>query len=199
MILKADVAGSIEAIKGMFAKLGNDEVKPKVIHDAVGAISESDILLASTAQGIVIGFNVRPDTAASRLAKEKGVEIKSYSIIYELMDEIKAALSGMLDPDIVEKQMGRAEVRDTFSVPKIGMIAGCFVVDGKIGRNHMARLLREGRVIYEGNISSLKRFKDDAKEVASGYECGIGIENYNDLKVGDEIETFVKEEVAREL
>jgi len=199
IVLKADVAGSIEAIKGMFSKLGNEEVKPKVIHDAVGAISESDILLAGTAEGIVIGFNVRPDTAASRLAKEKGVEIKSYSIIYELMDEIKAALSGMLDPDIVEKEMGRAEVRDTFSVPKIGVIAGCFVVDGKIGRNHFARLLREGRVIYEGNISSLKRFKDDAKEVASGYECGIGIENYNDVKVGDEIETFVKEEVAREL
>jgi translation initiation factor IF-2 len=199
IVLKADVAGSIEAIKGMFAKLGNEEVKPKVIHDAVGAISESDILLASTAGGLVIGFNVRPDTAAGRLAKEKGVEIKSYSIIYELMDDIKAALSGMLDPDIVEKEMGRAEVRDIFSVPKIGVIAGCFVVDGKIGRNHLARLLREGRVIYEGNISSLKRFKDDAKEVASGYECGIGIENFNDIKVGDEIESFVKEEVAREL
>ena len=199
IVLKADVAGSIEAIKGMFAKLGNEEVKVKVIHSAVGAVSESDVLLASTAEGMIIGFNVRPDTSAQRLSKEKGIEIKSYSIIYELMDDIKAALTGMLDPDIVEKEMGRAEVRDTFSVPKIGTIAGCFVVDGKIARNHFARLLREGRVIYEGNISSLKRFKDDAKEVASGYECGIGIENYNDIKVGDEIESFVKEEVAREL
>ncbi len=199
IVLKADVAGSIEAIKGMFAKLGNEEVKVKVIHSAVGAVSESDVLLASTAGGMIIGFNVRPDTAAQRLAKEKGIEIKSYSIIYELMDDIKAALTGMLTPDIVEKEMGRAEVRDTFSVPRIGTIAGCFVVDGKIARNHFARLLREGRVIYEGNISSLKRFKDDAKEVASGYECGIGIENYNDIKVGDEIESFVKEEVAREL
>ncbi|MCB0407505.1 MAG: translation initiation factor IF-2 [Bdellovibrionales bacterium] len=199
IVLKADVAGSIEAIKGMFEKLGNEEVKVKVIHSAVGAISESDVLLASTAQGMIIGFNVRPDTSAQRLAKEKAVEIKSYSIIYELIDDIKAALSGMLTPDVVEKEMGRAQVRDIFSVPKIGTIAGCFVVDGKIGRNNFARLLREGRVIYEGNISSLKRFKDDAKEVASGYECGIGIENYNDIKVGDEIETFVREEVARAL
>lgn len=199
IVLKADVAGSIEAIKGMFSKLGNEEVKVKVIHNAVGAISESDVLLAGTAKGMIIGFNVRPDTTAQRLAKEKGIEIKSYSIIYELMDDIKAALTGMLDPDIIEKSMGRAEVRDIFSVPRIGLIAGCFIVDGKIGRSHFARLLREGRVIYEGNISSLKRFKDDAKEVASGYECGIGIENYNDIKVGDEIESFVKEEVAREL
>ncbi len=199
LILKADVAGSIEAIKGMFAKLGNDEVKVKLIHSAVGAISESDVLLASTAKGMIIGFNVRPDTTAQKLAKEKSVEIKSYSIIYELIDDIKASLTGMLTPDLVEKEMGRAQVRDTFVVPKIGTIAGCFVINGKIARSHKARLLRDGRVIYEGNISSLKRFKDDAREVASGYECGIGIENYNDIKVGDEIESFVKEEVAREL
>lgn len=199
VVLKADVAGSLEAVRGMFDKVGTDEVKVKVIHSAVGGISESDVLLSSTAQGMILGFNVRPDMAAQRLAKEKGVEIRTYSIIYELIDDIKKALSGLLAPDVVEKVMGRAEVRETFSVPKIGVIAGCHVVDGKIGRNHQLRLLREGVVVYEGTIGSLKRFKDDVKEVQSGYECGIGIENYNDIKVGDEIEAFVKESISREL
>src|SRR5690606_6365770 len=142
-------------------------------------VTESDVLLASSANGMVIGFNVRPDGGASRLAKEKGIEIKTYSIIYELMDDLKKALSGMLTPDIVENAQGRAEVREVFTVPKIGAIAGSFVVDGKITRNNMLRLVRDGKVIYEGKVSSLKRFKDDAKEVASGFECGIGIENFN--------------------
>jgi translation initiation factor IF-2 len=199
LILKTDVAGSLEAVKGVIDKLGSTEVKVKVIHSAVGGISESDILLATTSKGLVVGFNVRPDTGAARMAKEKGIEIKTYSIIYELADDLKKALSGMLTPDVVEKISGRAEVRNTFTVPKIGMIAGCAVVDGKIIRNNQARLIRDGKIIFDSKISSLKRFKDDAREVASGFECGIGIENYNDIKVGDIIEAYTKEEVSREL
>lgn len=199
IVLKADVAGSMEAIIGMFSKLVTPEVKVKVIHSAVGGITENDILLASTAKGIVVGFNVRPDGNASSAAKRMGVEIRTYGIVYELMDDMKKAMAGMLQPDIVEKVMGRAEVRNTFSVPKIGTIAGCSVLDGKIQRSNLARLVRDGKVIYEGKISSLKRFKDDAREVASGFECGIGIENFNDVKVGDVIEAFIKEEVVKEL
>ena len=199
VVLKTDVAGTGEAIRGMFDKISTDEVKIKVIHSGVGGISESDVLLASTAGGVIIGFNTRPDNAARAASRERGVEIKTHSIVYKLMDEMKLAMAGLLDPDLVEKAMGRAEVRDTFSVPKIGTIAGSFVVDGKITRNSLLRLVRDGTVIYTGKISSLRRFKDDAKEVASGYECGIGIENFNDIKVGDEIEAYVEEEVAREL
>ena len=199
MILKSDVVGSNEAIKGMLDKIIHDEVKVKVIHTGVGGISESDVLLASTSGGIIIGFNVRPDASAQHMAKEKGVEIKTYSIIYELVDDVKKALSGMLRPDVVEKSQGQAEVREIFSIPKLGVIAGCAVIDGKIFRTSKLRLIREGRVVYEGELGSLKRFKDDAKEVASGYECGIGIENYNDLKVGDIIEAYTNEKVARTL
>lgn len=199
MVLKTDVAGSLEAIKELLPKMGNEEVKIKIIHSGVGAITESDVLLASTANGLIIGFNVRPDGGATRTAKEKGIEIKVYSIIYELMDDLKKALSGLLTPDVVEKAQGSAEVREIFSVPKMGTIAGCFVTDGKITRNHMLRLVRDGKIVYEGKVSSLKRFKDDVKEVAQGFECGIGIENFNDIKVGDVIEAFTKEEVKREL
>jgi len=199
LVLKADVAGSIEAIKGMVKKIETDEVKVKFIHTAVGGVTESDVLLASTAGGVVVGFNVRPDSQASSRAKEKSVEIKSYRIIYELVDDIKAIMSGLLDPDIVEKGTGKAEVRETFSVPKMGVIAGSLVTEGSIHRSDLVRLVRQGRILFEGKIGSLKRFKDDAKEVASGYECGIGIENYNDLKSGDIIEAYRKEEVSREL
>lgn len=199
IILKADVHGTLEAISGMIAKLSTAEVKTRVIHSAVGGISESDVLLANTSKGIIIGFNVRPDGGAQAAAKRTGVDIRTYSIVYELVDDLKKAMSGLLTPDIVEKVMGRVEVRNTFTVPKVGTIAGCFVVDGKIQRSNMARLIRDGKIVYEGKISSLKRFKDDAKEVATGFECGIGIENFNDVKVGDSIEAFVKEEVAREL
>ena len=199
IVLKADVSGSIEAVQGMLEKVNTDEVQVKVIHTAVGGISESDVLLASTANGLIIGFNVRPDTVAIQRAKEKGIEIKTYSIVYKLVDDIKAAMGGLLTPDEVEKSMGRAEVREVFSVPKLGNIGGCTVVDGKITRNDLARLVREGVVVYEGKLGSLRRFKDDAKEVASGYECGIGIENYNDIKVGDVIETYTIEKIAREL
>jgi translation initiation factor IF-2 len=183
----------------MLSKLGNDEVKIKIVHSGVGGISENDVLLAATAGGLVIGFNVRPDTAAQKIARERGVEIKNYSIIYNLSDDMKLAMAGMLNPDVVEETLGSVEVRNTFTVPKLGVIAGCFVKDGKVVRNGLVRLVRDGRVIYSGKISSLKRFKDDAKEVQSGYECGVGIENYNDLKVGDVIEVYQTKEVARSL
>lgn len=199
IVLKADVHGTLEAISGMLAKLSTSEVKARIIHAAVGGVSESDVVLAHTAKGVVIGFNVRPDLSAQAKAKQMGVDIRTYSVVYELVDQIKAAMEGLLSPDVVEEVMGRAEVRNTFSVPKIGVIAGCFVLDGKVQRNNMIRLLRDNKIIYEGKIGSLKRFKDDAREVASGYECGIGIENYNDIKVGDMMEAFIKKEVAREL
>ena len=199
IILKADVAGSLEALNGMFAKLSTPEVLVKIIHSAVGGINENDVLLAATSGGMVIGFNVRPDGNASQEGKSRGIEIRTYSIVYELIDDMKKAMSGLLSPDVVEKVLGRAEVRNIFTVPKAGTIAGCFVADGKIQRSNMARLVRDGKIVYEGKISSLKRFKDDAREVATGFECGIGIENFNDVKVGDVIEAFVKEEVARSL
>lgn len=199
IVLKADVHGSLEAINGMLAKLSTPEVKARVIHSAVGGINEGDIVLANTAKGIVLGFNVRPDLGAQAKAKQMGVDVRTYSIVYELIDQMKAAMGGLLSPDIIEEVLGRAEVRNVFTVPKVGTIAGCFVIDGKVQRNASIRLLRENKIVYEGKIASLKRFKDDAKEVASGYECGIGIENYNDVKVGDQMEAFVKKEVAREL
>ncbi len=199
IVLKADVQGSVEAISGMVRKLESPLVKTKIIHSAVGPISESDVLLAQTAKGLIIGFNVRPDTGAQAKAKQLEIEVRTYSIVYELIDDMKKALAGLLTPDIVEKVLGRVEVRNTFSVPKVGTIAGCFVIDGKVLRSAQARLLRDGKIIYEGKISSLKRFKDDAKEVATGFECGIGIENFNDIKTGDNIEIFTKEEVAKEL
>lgn len=199
IVLKADVQGSLEAIQGMLAKANSMEVKTKVIHSAVGGVNENDVLLAHTSKGIVIGFNVRPDTNAQAKAKQIGVDIRSYTIVYEMMDEIKKAMQGLLAPQIVEKAVGSAEVRNTFTVPKIGMIAGCFVTSGKIMRSNMLRLVRDGKIVYEGKVSSLKRFKDDVKDVQEGFECGIGIENFNDLKVGDIIEAYLKEEIAREL
>jgi translation initiation factor IF-2 len=199
IILKSDVMGSSEAIQGMFQKLVTQEVKLKVIHTAVGGISEGDVLLATTAKAIIVGFNTRPDGNAQALAKRSGVEIRTYSIVYEMIDDLKRLMSGLLEPDIVEQVHGRVEVRNTFSVPKIGTIAGCAVVDGKIMRPHLVRLIRNGVVVYQGKISSLKRFKDDVKEVASGYECGIGIENFNDIKVGDVIEAYTREEVRKNL
>lgn len=199
IVLKADVHGSLEALNGMLAKLSTPEVKARVIHSAVGGINEGDIVLAHTAKGIVLGFNVRPDLGAQAKAKQMGVDVRTYSIVYELIDEMKKAMAGLLSPDVVEEVMGRAEVRNVFTIPKAGTIAGCFVLDGKVQRNNMIRLLREDKIVYEGKIASLKRFKDDAKEVAAGYECGIGIENYNDVKVGDMMEAYVKKEVAREL
>lgn len=199
IILKADVHGSLEAIQGMLNKLTSAEVKNKIIHSAVGGITENDVLLAHTSKGVVIGFNVRPDSGAQAKAKQLGVDVRTYSIVYEMVDEIKKAMTGLLAPQVVEKVTGAAEVRNVFSVPKMGVIAGCFITSGKVQRSNMLRLVRDGKIVYEGKVGSLKRFKDDAKEVAEGFECGIGIENFNDIKVGDVIESYLKEEIAREL
>ena len=198
IVLKSDVHGSLEAIQGMLNKLTSAEVKNKIIHSAVGGITENDVMLAHTSKGIVIGFNVRPDSNAAAKAKQLGVDVRTYSIVYEMVDEIRKAMTGLLTPQVVEKVTGSAEVRNIFSIPK-GVIAGCIVKQGKVQRSNMLRLVREGKIIYEGKVGSLKRFKDDAKEVAEGFECGIGIENFNDIKVGDTIESFMKEEIAREM
>lgn len=195
IILKTDVVGSMEALRGLLEKASTDKVKIKIVHTAIGGINESDVLLASSSKGIIIGFNVRPEGNAANLAKGQGVEIKTYSIVYEVVDDLRKAMVGLLDPTYVENTLGRAEVRNIFSIPKIGTIGGCYVKDGKITRSAGVRLVRDGRVIYEGKITSLRRFKDDAREVATGFECGIGIENYNDLKVGDIIEAFEKKQI----
>ncbi|WP_319761697.1 translation initiation factor IF-2 [Maridesulfovibrio sp.] len=199
VVLKADVQGSLEAINEALAKLATDEIKVDVIHGGAGAITESDILLASASEAIIIGFNVRPTVKIKDVAEQEEVEIRFYDIIYKLVNEIKDAMGGMLSPDIKEEYLGQAEVRQTFSVPKVGVIAGCMVADGKLTRNAQVRLLRDGVVIYTGTLTSLKRFKDDAKEVAKGYECGVGLERFNDIKEGDFIEAFEVVEVARTL
>jgi translation initiation factor IF-2 len=191
LIVKADVQGSLEAIKGALADLKNEEVQVQVIHEGVGGITESDVTLADASENaIIVGFNVRPTGSVKTKAKDLGVEIKAYSIIYDLLDDVKALLGGLMSPVVSEEITGQAEVRETFSVAKVGTIAGCMVTDGVIERNAGARLIREGVVIYTSRISSLKRFNDDAKEVRNGFECGIMLENFNDIKVGDVFETF---------
>jgi len=190
LVLKADVQGSLEAITEALNKLSTDKVKVSVIHAGTGAITESDILLASASQAIIIGFNVRPTVKVKDVADHENVDIRFYDIIYKLVGDIKDAMSGMLAPVIREQYLGQAEVRDTFSVPKIGLVAGCGVLDGKLTRNAGIRLLRDGVVVYTGKLASLRRFKDDVKEVTKGYECGVGLENYNDIKIGDVIEAF---------
>lgn len=197
LVLKADVQGSLEAVTEALNKLSTDEVKIDVVHGAAGAITESDILLASASDAVIIGFNVRPNLKVKEIAEQEGVEVRFYDIIYKLVQEVKDAMSGMLTPDIEEVYLGQAEVRQTFSVPKIGIIAGCYVPDGKVTRGAQARLLRGGVVTYTGQVSSLKREKDDAREVTKGFECGIGLEKFNDIKVGDIIEVFETKEVAR--
>jgi translation initiation factor IF-2 len=200
VIIKTDVQGSLEAIKGSLDKLKNEEVKVNVIHQAVGGITESDLTLASASQNcVILGFNVRPTGSVKQKAKNQDIQIRTYSIIYDLIDDIKAIIGGMMSPIVEEEVSGQAEVRDVFSVPKVGNIAGCMVTDGSINRGFKARIIRDGVVIYESNISSLKRFKDDAKEVAKGLECGIGIEKFNDIKTGDVIETFKEIERQREI
>ena len=197
LIVKADVQGSAEAIKQSMEKLSNDEVKVKVIHSVAGAVNESDVQLAKAAKAIIIAFNVRPVGSAKEMAEKEGVEIKQYSIIYKALEDVEAAMKGMLDPIYEEKVIGNAMVRQTFKVSNVGTIAGCFVTDGKIERNAGVRVIREGVVIHEGKLVSLKRFKDDVKEVTKGFECGCQIEDYNDLKEDDIIEFFVMEEVKR--
>ncbi|RXK13342.1 translation initiation factor IF-2 [Halarcobacter mediterraneus] len=200
VIIKTDVGGSLEAIKGSLEKIQNEEVKVKVIHSGVGGITESDLILASASEGcIILGFNVRPTGSVKNKAKADGITINTYSIIYDLIDDIKDTLSGMMSAVIREENTGQAEVRDTFVVPKVGTVAGCFVTDGKVIRGGHARIIRDGVVTYTGKISSLKRFKDDVKEVSNGYECGIMFDKFNDIKVGDYIETFIQIEEKREI
>ena len=197
IIVKADVAGSVEAVKQSLLKLSNDEVKVSVIHSAVGGITESDVMLATASNAIITGFNVRPDKNAIDSAERNGVDIRCHRIIYEIIEEIEAAMKGMLAPTFKEVVLGHAEVRQTIRVPNVGTIAGSYVQDGKIARNANIRIVRDGIVIFEDKISSLKRFKDDAREVAQGYECGVGLEKFNDIKEGDILEAFIMEEVAR--
>jgi translation initiation factor IF-2 len=197
IIVKADVQGSCEALKQSLEKLSDEEVSVNVIHSATGAVNESDVNLAQVANAIIIAFNVRPVPTAKTLAERNEIEIKQYSVIYQAIDDVKSAMKGMLDPIFEEKVIGNVEVRQTFKVSNVGTIAGAYVLDGKIERNAGVRVIRENVVIHEGKLVSLKRFKDDVKEVAKGYECGMQIENYNDIKEGDIIEVYVMEEIKR--
>ena len=199
VIIRADVQGTLEAFAKAAEELSTKDIKVRVLHEGTGTISDSDILLASASEAIIIGFNVRPTAKVKELANRENVDIRSYDVIYHALDDIRKAMVGMLEPTFKENVIGTAEVRDTFSVPKIGTIAGCFIQDGKIQRNAGVRVVREGVVVYTGKIGSLRRFKDDVKEVVSGYECGIGVDNFNDIKVGDNLEAFVMLEVEATL
>lgn len=191
--------GSVEALGDSLIKLSTDEIQINVLHKAVGQISESDITLAAASNAIIVGFQVRPSMAARRLAEKEGVDIRLYSIIYDAIEEVKAAMEGMLSPDIKEEITGTAEVRETYHISKVGTVAGCAVKEGKLRRSSKIRLIRDGIVIYSGDLGSLKRFKDDVKEVATGYECGLNITNYNDIKVGDLVEAYEEIEVKKTL
>ncbi|WP_078430736.1 translation initiation factor IF-2 [Alkalihalobacterium alkalinitrilicum] len=197
VIIKGDVQGSVEALKGSLEKIDIAGVKVNIIHTGVGAITESDIILAAASNAIVIGFNVRPDANTKRVAESENVDVRLHRIIYNVIEEIESAMKGMLDPEYEEKVIGQVEIRQTFKVSKIGMIAGSYVTDGKVTRDSTVRLIRDGIVIYEGAINALKRFKDDVKEVSAGYECGITLENFNDVKEGDIIEAYIMEEIKR--
>jgi translation initiation factor IF-2 len=199
LIIKADVQGSLQALEDQFLKLPQDEVKVNIVRGAVGAITESDVQLALASGAIVIGFNVRPDANARELAEREGVDIRLYRVIYEAIDDVKQALSGLLKPREEEIEKGRAEVRATFRVPRVGVVAGCYVLSGRIERGARARLVRDGVVVYDGRVGSLRRFKEDVREVAEGYECGIGLENFQDVHVGDVIEAYEVREVARRI
>jgi translation initiation factor IF-2 len=199
IVIKADVQGSVEALKDSLLKLSTDEVKVVIVASGVGGITESDANLAVTSGAILLGFNVRADAAARRVVEEKGLDLRYYSVIYELIDDVKQALSGLLSPEISEEIIGLAEVRDVFRSSKFGAIAGCMVVEGFIRRNNPIRVLRNNVVIYEGALESLRRFKDDVAEVKAGTECGVGVKNYNDVQPGDQIEVFERKERKREL
>jgi translation initiation factor IF-2 len=194
LIVKADVQGSVEAIKQSMIELSNEEVKVNVIHSAVGAISETDVNLADSSNSIIIGFNVRPDTKAKALAEQNKIDIKLYRVIYEAIDDVQKALKGMLAPKFSDVYMGKAEVRETFKITGVGTVAGCYVTDGKILRNGKLRIYRNDVMICEGNVLQLKRFKDDVKEVQQGFECGMSIEKFDDIKIGDFIECYIVEE-----
>jgi len=198
VLLKADVHGSIEALQKVLSDLPSDKIRITVLRASTGAISQADVLLASASNALIVGFNVRPDRAATDLARQEKIEIRCYTVIYDMVNEMTQAMIGMLEPDEKETVLGQAQVRELFKVPTIGIIAGCYVNDGKVTRSAQVRLLRDNVVIHTGKVSSLRRFKDDASEVKQGYECGIGIENYNDIKTDDVIEFFVMETVAVE-
>jgi translation initiation factor IF-2 len=195
LIIKADTQGSISAVQEAFSKLETSEIRIKIIHDGVGGINESDVLLSSASNAIIIGFNVRPTDKADVLATREKVDIRMYSVIYDAIEDMKKALEGLLAPKFKEIVMGRAEVREVFTIPKVGSIAGCHVTQGKIERSMEARLIRDSVVIYQGKVLSIRRFKDDVKEVQQGYDCGISLDKYQDIKQGDVIEPFVMEEI----
>lgn len=198
LIIKGDVQGSVGAIVSSLEKLSAENVRVKIVHTGVGAVTESDVMLAGTSDAIIIGFNVRPSTAVTAMAERDNIQIRTYRVIYDIIDDVENAMKGMLDPEFKEVVLGTVEIRNTFKVPGVGIVGGAYVTDGKVARNAQVRLVRDGIVIHEGKIASLKRFKDDAREVAQGYECGIGIENYNDIKEGDVIECFQMEEIKRD-
>jgi len=197
LLIKADVQGSAEALSQTLERLSTAEIRVRVIHSGVGGITESDVNLAAASKAVIIGFNVRTEAQARRLLEQSGVDVRYHSVIYDAVDEVKAAMSGMLSPEIREKILGHAEVRETFRVPKVGTIAGCMVTDGIVRRNARVRVIRQEVVIHTGEMDSLRRFKDDAREVREGFECGIGIRNFNDVRVGDVIEAYETVEVAR--
>ena len=199
VVIKGDVQGSVEAMLGTIAKMANDEVVVRVLHSGVGGINESDVALAGASKGVIIGFNVRANRQARDLAHRDGIEIRYYSIIYDMVDDMKARLSGMLAPTLRERFLGNAEIREVFNITKVGKVAGCMVTEGEVRRGAKVRLLRDDVVIHEGKLSTLKRFKDEVREVKEGYECGMAFENYSDIKEGDIIECFEIEEVARTL
>lgn len=195
LVIKADVHGSAEALAQSVLKLSNEEARVRVLHTGVGSVTESDVMLAQASGAIIIGFGVGIESKARQLAEREHVDVRQYRVIYEALGDVEQALSGMLTPKFQELFLGRAEVREVFRVPKVGAVAGCYVTDGKILRNGQVRVLRDGAVIHEGSIASLKRFKDDVREVATGFECGIGLERFNDIKVGDIFEVFTQEQV----
>jgi translation initiation factor IF-2 len=197
VIVKADAQGSLEALRESIAKIEREGGQIQIIHTAVGGINENDVTLAEVTESVIVGFNVRPEPKARKLAENAGVEIRTYGIIYELLDDIELLLVGQLAPDEEEQVLGTAEIRAIFKVPKMGTVAGCFVIEGVVQRGAKARLLRDGVIIHDGVVSSLKRFKDDVREVAAGFECGMGFDDYQDLKEGDSIEVYVIREVAR--
>jgi translation initiation factor IF-2 len=200
IVIKADVQGSAEALASAVEKMPVGAVKLRVMHSGVGGITETDVLLAAASKAIVIGFNIRPEPKAAALAEHEGVDVRLYSIIYDALNDIRAAMEGMLEPMLKERILGRAEVRQMFTIPKAGLVAGCYVVDGTMSRNSVGvRVIRDNVVVYEGKLGSLRRFKDDVREVQQGYECGMAFENYDDIKEGDVIECFQVEEVARTL
>ena len=195
LVVKGDVQGSVEALKGSLQSIEVEGSEVRILHSAVGAVSESDVTMADAYSAIILGFNVRPDAKARRAAESNGIEIRTYRVIYELLDDVRNALVGLLEPTYEERHQGTAQIREVFNIPKIGAIAGCFITDGNVARNHQARLLRDGTIVWEGKLASLKRFKNDVREVANGYECGMSLEGYQDIKKGDEIETFIIETV----